>query len=344
MEDIQELIRLRNLRQIARIAQPFLDDKLVKGGGAAQEGEVRTWNGKKMRKQGGKWMPVTEARRTAPESGKKDKSSAPEDSSKTPGAADKGPKKPAEKINVSSHEMGQLKRIKELINKKDYDGANDLAADLGEEAKNVIPAEAWSKMHERTSPTGEAKADVKEKAISADSQERTKKWVDQQKEMFDTGEHAHPDRSKAAKFIRGKVKGFIKGLKHEIEHIKEAGSALKKIFTGKYKEMTHHEKKALKKVGISLGLTLGTMLATGGISAFTHGFSSAATHIGIHFAEHALLETAGLSMMFAKAEESEAIGEEDMDKMLAQLTDLFIDYVENGDWKAAFETGESAKK
>jgi len=341
MEDIQKLIQIQNARKAATIMQPFLDDALIKGGSAAQEGEVRTWNGQKMRKQGGKWVPVGAEKKTAPVSGKKDRPTS------TPIPGGGGSQKPAEKLNVSTHEMGQLKRIKELIGKKDFDGANDLAANLGDDAKNVIPADAWKQMNERTSPTDKAtKQDVNSKVASEDSKERVKSWADKHKEMFDTGEHAHPTRSAAAKFLRGKAKGFVKGLKHEIAHIKEAGSALKKVFTGKYKEMTHHEKKALKKVGISLGLTLASMLATGGISAFTHGFAGAAQHIGVHFVEHTLLETAGLAVMFAKAEEAEAIGDKDMDKMLTQLTDLFIKHVEKGDWKGAIDTDtdDSSKK
>lgn len=334
MDDIIAIMRAERASRVARTTLPFLDDSgLLEKGTAAQEGEVREWNGQKFKKVGGKWQPVTSPRAKAPKAKGKDKAPKKDESkgAPKPGAE----KKPAPKPEISSAEMGQLKRIKKLIASGDHDAANDLAADLSDEAKNVIPADAWEKMHERTTPAGkEQKEDVTDTTVNTDKKERFKKWVAKNKEMFDTGEHAHPDRSKAAKFLRAKAKGFVKGLKHEIEHIKEAGVAIKKILTGKHKDLTHHEKKALKKVGISLGLTVATMLATGGVSAFTHGFGAAAGHLGLHFAEHGLIETAVSALAFAKAieEAGEAIGDKDMDKMLGELVDKFIDWFENGDW------------
>ena len=334
MEDIIALMRAERASRVARTTLPFLDDSnLLQKGAAAQEGEVREWNGQKFKKQGGKWQPVTAPRQAAPKAKGKDKSPKKEDAKGKANPND--PNAMMKKPEISSAEMGQLKRIKKLIASGDHDAANDLAADLSDEAKNVIPADAWEKMHEKTTPATKAeKESSTESTVNSDKKERFKNWVNKNKEMFDTGEHAHPDRSKAAKFLRAKAKGFVMGLKHEIEHIKEAGIAIKKILTGKHKDLTHHEKKALKKVGISLGLTVATMLATGGVSAFTHGFGAAAGHLGLHFAEHGLIETAVSALAFAKAIESagEAIGDKDMDKMLGELVDKFIDWFESGDW------------
>lgn len=344
MEEILNIMRMERASRVARTTLPFLDENgLLEKGGPAQEGEVREWKGQKFKKVGGKWKPVTAERKKAPEKKTEDRKK------KKPEAGSRGPNDPnamMQKPEVSSQEMGQLKRVKKLIDSGDHEGAMGLAEGLSDEAKNVIPADVWEKMHETASPvTKEEKSKSKAKAYAEDRKERFSKWVDQNKKMFDTGEHAHPDRSKAAKFLRAKAKGFVKGLKHEIEHIKEAGIALKKIATGKAKEMTSHEKKALKKVGISLGLTVATMLATGGVSAFTHGFGPAAGHLGLHFAEHGVIETALASLAFAKAienamEETEGPSDKEMDQMLTQLVDSFIDWFESGDWSKLEESFE----
>jgi Inorganic Pyrophosphatase len=109
--------------------------------------------------------------------------------------------------------------------------------------------------------------------------------------------------------------------------------------------MTDHEKKALKKVGISLGLTLGTMVASGGTSIFAHGVGSFFHHLGVHFVEHAFLETAGLAAVFAKGQQDEigngehfeisdeeAAHNKSADNDIQMLIHQFIDYIENGDW------------
>ena len=344
MEDIIAIMRAERASRVARTTLPFLDENgLLEKGTAAQEGEVREWKGQKFKKQGGKWVPVTSPRKAAPKKKTEDKAGKKDESSSKP-AGEKPPG--GEKPQINSQEKGQLKRIKKLIESGDHEGAMGLAEGLSDDAKNVIPADVWEKMHEASTPvTKQEKATSTEKTMSQDKKERFKKWVDKNKQMFDTGEHAHPDRSKAAKFLRAKAKGFVKGLKHEIEHIKEAGIALKKIATGKASEMTSHEKKALKKVGISLGLTVATMLATGGVSAFTHGFGAAAGHLGLHFAEHGIIETALASLAFAKAvenamEKTEEPSDKEMDQMLTQLVDSFIDWFENGDWSKLEESFE----
>lgn len=334
MEEIINIMRAERAQRQSRILEPTILDNILEKGKAAQQGEVRTWNGQKFKKQGGKWVPVTSPREKAPKPGGKDKSSKKDD--EKGGSAKDSKKEPSGGgPEVSSQEKGQLRRIKKLLIEGDVDAANDLAADLGDDAKNVIPEEAWERMNERTSPTSkDVKDDVAAKTIMEDKKERFKKWVNNNKDMFDTGEHAHPDRSKAAKLLRAKAKGFVKGLKHEIEHIKEAGGALKKMIDGtKWSGLSHHEQKAMKKVGISLGLTAATMLATGGLSAFSHGFTATASHLGLHFIEHGILETAGLAAIFAKAVEgSDDMGEKDMDKALEKLSEAFFEWMENGDW------------
>lgn len=330
MEEILALMRAEKVSRIARTMIPTFDNNnLFEKGIAAQEGEVREWKGQKFKKQGGKWVPVTAPRKQAPISGKKSQDAKKEEIPQ----GKKTLEKPTPTPQVSTADLGQLKRIKKLIASGDMKSAGALASGLGDNAKNIIPADAWEKMHESTSPMGsDQKKNSREKDINQDKNERFKSWVSKNKDIFDTGEHIHPDRSKASKFLRGKVKGFVQGLKHEMDHIQHAGSAIKKALSGKMKDISDHEKAALKKVGISLGMTAATMLATGGIGAFAHGFGTVASHLGIHFAEHGLIETAAKTIAFAKGESDELSDNTISDKELEDLSNKFIDWFEKGDW------------
>ena len=334
-------------------------------GNKAQQGEIRTHGGIKVKKVGDKWVPVAEKKTPPKSQNKKDKKSTKKEETKTPSSTPE---------HMTSQHTASLKHIKKLIASGDTVTAHDLAEKLPDAVKNEIPKEVWGKMmdgkQEANNKEKEEAAEKKEnpkeekktkesisetrkensEAISSDpdlasaddvikQEEKSglKRFVEKNRKAFDTGEHAHPDRSKAAKWLRGKGKGILKGLKNEMLHIKDAGKSLGKLATGK--KLDKHDKHALKKVGLSLGLTVGTMLATGGASIFHHGASAFMKHLGIHFIEHGLIESTGLAMIFAKAVEDEKLksgkselSEKEMDQILSKLIDGFIDHIENGDW------------
>lgn len=324
MEDFEKQIKLQNVQRQLKIGQSFSGFDAFEKGKVAAEGEVRTFGGVKHRKQGKKWIPVSEGKGKS-----KKQDPTPRGKKKEEGEKSSEPKR-----NIPKQEISQLKQVKQLID-KDPTKAKEIADGLSDEAKQAIPQQAWDKMTsggQEKSKESSASNDINEEEKS-----KLKQFVSKNKELFDTGEHTHPERSKAAKFIRGKAKGIVKGLKHEIHHIKEAGVGLKKLATGK--KLDRAEKKAMRKVGISLGLTVGSMLLTGGTSIFAHGIGSFMSHLGIHFVEHSLLETGIMALAFAKAVEDELkkemegdISDEQIEKLLTRVVESFADYMESGDW------------
>lgn len=317
---------------------------------AAQEGEVRTHGGVKVKKIGGKWVPVAE-RKSAPEK--------PSSSKNRKKAEKSAAKKSSAAAEIPSHHMGALKHIKKLITSGDNASAHEIANKLPDDVKAHIPEKVWQDMseasHAKTQEDAKAKGGEDKKkdvesmsnhdVVAEDEKSRLKSFVEKNKKMFDTGEHAHPDRSKVAKFLRGKAKGIVKGLKTEVSHFKEAGTGLAKLARGK--KPNSHEKHAFKKLGISLGLTVGTMIATGGTSAFAHGAMPFLKHLGIHFVEHGLAEVVGLAAIFAKAVEEElknedvkALSEKELNNILTRVVDGFISHIESGDWSSLLEDEE----
>lgn len=340
MEKIEQLIQKRNSDLIDRQRRSFGElnaDLLVKGK-VAEEGEIREWSGQKFKKQGKEWVPVSGNRKQAPKK-VESKSGKKEEDTSSKQKQDKPTQDAKEPVKVSSVEKAQFSRIQEAMSSGNLDQAAKIADSLSDEAKSSIPPKVWKQLldHKEKPQQEVSKTDQVEQEISEDNKSKLKSFIAKNREMFDTGEHANEERSKLAKFVRGKAKGLVKGLKHEIHHIKEGGSAIKKLVTGK--SPNDHEKKALKKIGISLGLTLGSMVATGGLSVFAHGAGSFLSHLGIHFVEHMFLETAGLAALFAKAIEDgdldieNSLTEQDLEKLLM----LFAEYIETGDWSSMLQ-------
>jgi hypothetical protein len=353
--------------------------ELIKGVAAA-EGEVRTWNGVKYVKQGKTWVEQSGAkkgsqRKPAPQKAQKKQEEqaipSQKKSSATPiSSAEKGQlvrvkqaiasKDIATAAKIANSLSDDAKNIipsniwSQLHSHNDTEQAKAEKAQKKESEKGEVQPKketgktpAKDKGTESKSTKGDDKesgtpSEQRSKSIAEHASDSFKNFVSKNKKLFDTQEHAHPERSAAAKFLRGKVKGIVKGLKHEVEHIKEAGSAIKKVATGKFKDINDHEKKALKKIGISLGITVGSMLVTGGLHAFSHGAVSAFQHIGHHFVEHTLLEVGGLAAIFAKANDDDFNKDDDavLDEGLDKITNAFIEYIENGDWSQIAKDGD----
>jgi len=155
MKEVTDIIHARTAQLAMKQLAPSLGnfDDLSKGV-AAQEGETRTWQGKKYKKVGGKWQPVGAERKKAPESASKVKRPKKDEPKKDPA---KGKLEEKERTPVSSADKGQLIRIKQAVGKKDIAEAARLSESLSDEGKNVIPAKVWAKIHEH-----KEKGDLKE--------------------------------------------------------------------------------------------------------------------------------------------------------------------------------------
>lgn len=154
MENFEEDIRRHNLARQIRIASQFTEFDISKGE-VGQEGEVRTWkDGTKVRKVGGKWIPISEGTKSKPQ-----KQQAPK-SKKKPLPEKSGKMPDPEKKEISRHEIAKLTTIKSL-SKSDPVKAYELAESLSDEAKNVIPQKIWNEMSE-ASAKHEEDADMKE--------------------------------------------------------------------------------------------------------------------------------------------------------------------------------------
>lgn len=354
MDQVSKAIKKRHEDLLNKQYSMMGGDALEKGA-KAEEGEVRTWNGQKFKKTGQKWTPVTDG---------KDKGSKPEPGDKEGGKPDAG--KPSGGSQPSSHDVAQLTTMKNMVDAGNHDKAYEIYQQLSPEAQGKVPQDVVNKLVENNhadkpdaagsnpfDSDGDGKSEGASKhsdTVSKEKDGRVKSFIEKNKELFDTGEHTHPERSKLSKFLRGKMKGLIKGFKHEIEHMKEAAVGLKKLVTGK--KLNDHEKGALKKVGISLGLTIATMVATGGTGIFAHGAGEFFSHLGVHFVEHAALETTGLAMIFAKGdapedgvpsdEENDAAAKDVFtDENLEKIMNAFVDFIEKGDWSGMLDGVDS---
>ena len=140
---------------------------------------------------------------------------------------------------------------------------------------------------------------------------KVEKWSDKEKAFFRDGIHKQdsPERRNWKDAIRDKAKGAIaaikKGAKHEVEEFKTAGAAVKNFFSGK--ELSEHEKKALKAVAIKVATTAIFGAVTGGAG---HGALAFGKHVAMEFIPHVVGETilkgAGSAALFAGDEDADA--------------------------------------
>lgn len=161
--------------------------------------------------------------------------------------------------------------------------------------------------------------------------------VKDQKEFFHGKGHEPGSKPRRAMgdFLKAKLHGVIKGLKHEAHEVKAAGGALVDIAKGN--KINDHQKKALKSVLIHSLLVVGPMALTGGLSA---GLSHVLPHMAGGFIEHTLLMSAGKAAIFAS--DTNDLSPE---KLMKQMIDKFADYVANADidkasWESAFESSK----
>ena len=140
---------------------------------------------------------------------------------------------------------------------------------------------------------------------------KVEKWSDKEKAFFRDGIHKEdsPERRNWKDAIKDKAKGAIaaikKGAKHEVEEFKAAGAGVKNFFSGK--ELSEHEKKALKAVAIKVATTAIFGAVTGGAG---HGVLAFGKHVAMEFIPHVVGETilkgAGTAALFAGDEDEDA--------------------------------------
>jgi hypothetical protein len=139
-----------------------LSNTLQKGK-AAQDGEERTWGGKKYKKQGSDWIPVTEGREKKDDKKGDDKKGA-EDSTKP-----KQGSKPQENP-VDNHEVAQMTHMKKVM-ESDPGKAYEIFQSLSPEAQGKVPQDVVNKLVE-SSHTSEDNAADKVFAKEASGSER----------------------------------------------------------------------------------------------------------------------------------------------------------------------------
>ena len=126
--------RKQIIKNIANsIVLPTLDT-IEKGGKLGQEGEVREWNGKKYKKTGGKWMPVTDSKekKTDDETGKQ------------PGG---------DQTSITKQDIAQLTLLKQKLDSGDMDAAHEIYNELHPAAQDKVPQDVVNKLVEHQHST-----------------------------------------------------------------------------------------------------------------------------------------------------------------------------------------------
>jgi len=140
----------QNLQRKSQILKSFgyEDPDTIEKGKAANEGEEREWNGKKYKKTGGKWIPVTGDKKGKSDDGKGDKS-AKDDQKKI-----KKPVQSGEPGEVSNHEIAQMSYMKKVMDESP-ERAYEIYQELSPEAQSKIPQDVVNKIVESGMSEGE---------------------------------------------------------------------------------------------------------------------------------------------------------------------------------------------
>jgi len=120
--------------------------------------------------------------------------------------------------------------------------------------------------------------------------QKISKWSSKEKEFF-RGAHEpqSKERRSVGKWISDKAKGIVKGVVREAKHLGHeldtAGAGFKAVFSGQKPD--ENQKKAMVAIGKTVGLTVASMVVTGGVGALIgHGVSGLIGNLSVHLAEH----------------------------------------------------------
>jgi len=120
--------------------------------------------------------------------------------------------------------------------------------------------------------------------------QKLSKWSNKEKEFFRGAHKAQSkERRSFGQWISDKTSGIVKGVVREAKHLghelKTAGEGFKSVFSGG--KPNEEQKKAMIGVAKTVGLTIATMVLTGGVgAALHHGVGMLMSHLGTHLAEH----------------------------------------------------------
>jgi len=204
--------------------------------------------------------------------------------------------------------------------------------DAGEEPAAAKPkVNIFDKPKPQAQPAADTDGDSKPSSMVAPPVVKTpvdvlkskvEKWSEKEKAFFRDGIHKEdsPERRNWKDAIKDKAKGALaaikKGAKHEVEEFKAAGAGVKNFFSGK--ELSEHEKKALKSVAIKVATTAIFGAVTGGAG---HGVLAFGKHVAMEFIPHVVGETilkgAGTAALFAGDEEEDVY----MERFMAIIAD-----------------------
>ena len=128
------------------------------------------------------------------------------------------------------------------------------------------------------------------KAIVRAIGQKISKWSKKEKEFFRGAHKAQSkERRSFGQWISDKADGIVKGVVREAKHLghelKSAGEGFKSVFSGE--KPKEEQKKAMIGVAKTVGLTVASMVLSGGVSAIIHhGTATLMGHLGTHLAEH----------------------------------------------------------
>jgi hypothetical protein len=209
-------------------------------------------------------------------------------------------------------------------------GIRAKAADTGA-AGDGKPAETPKEEPERR----KFKWPTPEKGLTRRALDRVKSWTgevkQEAKEFFTKEVHKgkSPERRTMAQTLRDKTKGAVvdikKRFKHEKEIFREAGTGIKKFFSGE--RPSKQEQKALKSVAVKVATTALFAAGTGGAA---HGAAAFAKHVLMEFVPHVVGETilvgAGRASLFAGPEDTsdDAMMEKFMEKVIENFENMDI--------------------
>jgi hypothetical protein len=239
-----------------------------------------------------------------------------------------------EAFTAKSKESGKVVNFASQQNRDNAikSGEYEETDDVGDEPAAAKPkVNIFDKPKPQAQPAADSDGDSKPSSMVAPTVVKTpvdvlkskvEKWSEKEKAFFRDGIHKEdsPERRNWKDAIKDKAKGAIaaikKGAKHEVEEFKAAGEGVKNFFSGK--ELSEHEKKALKAVAIKVATTAIFGAVTGGAG---HGVLAFGKHVAMEFIPHVVGETilkgAGTAALFAGDEEEDI----NMERFMAIIAD-----------------------
>lgn len=138
MEDFERNIRQHNLNRQLHIGRSFTE--FFEKGKAAEEGEIREWGEKKYKKTSGKWVPVSDKKKSEPKPAPNSQLKKPENEEESSSSNQMSGG------TVGNHDKAKLTLVKTLYQNNPVE-AYKVAEELSDEAKNVIPQKVWNEMY-----------------------------------------------------------------------------------------------------------------------------------------------------------------------------------------------------